>query len=610
MTSSEEERMRFSFQISLWWLGGTLSVCHGFVGTSRLAPTLSLFSSLESNQAETIISSFADLGLSAQVLSAVKAQPGWDKPTPVQQMAIPRLLQLVTEETTDRTEEGDKEGEVDAVWCEAPTGSGKTAAFALPLLQNLQGRSTKGRISALILCPTRELAAQIGSVMQNLANNVSSKRQKNVMVLHGGTPIEPQIAALADYQRFGETLDILIATPGRLVDVLTYYQQEGGDSSAKDAALERRLLDALDAQGGTEGSLSLEDLEALELDSVDDDTDARTSLVNLLEDLQYLVLDEADRLLGRAFESELNKVLDLLPSSVPSWLFSATFPKSIEPRLDQVLTRIGARSPIRLQCANSDRLMTDDEVSSSLQKKLERTTTVASASKLQNIGPASTINLRAIRLEKNSRTQALRKLLEDHPEWDRVLVFVATRYASEHVSRKLRRAGIKASELHGKLDQDARARRLSGLKRGNIRVLLTTDVASRGLDIVGLPVMVNYDLPRSTADFVHRVGRTGRAGKEGTAITFVTAASEAHMELIEKRHLPHAMEREILSGFEPNEERWNVEADGSRLSVPGTVHSNKGLAHDRMFGGVKGRRKSKKDKLREAAARVATEART
>ena len=167
--------MRFSFQISLWWLGGTLSVCHGFVGTSRLAPTLSLFSSLESNQAETIINSFADLGLSAQVLSAVKAQPGWDKPTPVQQMAIPRLLQLVTEETADRTEEGDKEGEVDAVWCEAPTGSGKTAAFALPLLQNLQGRSTKGRISALILCPTRELAAQIGSVMQNLANNVSSK---------------------------------------------------------------------------------------------------------------------------------------------------------------------------------------------------------------------------------------------------------------------------------------------------------------------------------------------------------------------------------------------------------------------------------------------------
>merc|ERR1711862_466797 len=239
------------------------------------------------------------------------------------------------------------------------------------------------------------------------------------------------------------------------------------------------------------------------------------------------------------------------------------------------------------------------------QKKLNRTTAIASASKLQTQGPASTIHLRLIRLENNLRTQALRRLLESNPQWDRVLVFVATRYASEHISRKLRKVGIKASELHGKLDQDARARRLAQLKKGNIRVLITTDIASRGLDIVGLPLMINYDLPRSTDDFIHRVGRTGRAGNKGTAITFITPSSESHMELIEKRHLAEPIEREILLGFEPNEERWAVESEGSRITIPGTISSATGLAHDKMFGGVKGRRKSKKDKLREAAARNA-----
>lgn len=538
--------------------------------------------------------SFFDLGLNSQLLTAVKSQPGWEHPTPVQRLAIPKLLELSSKESTD------------AVWCEAPTGSGKTAAYALPLLQNLLPKSkSTGRISSLILCPTRELAVQIGSVIQTLANNVSTRRRPRVFVVHGGVPLEPQISGLADAARSGETVDVLVATPGRLVDVLTYYHSKEGDTSAQDAALERRLLEALDQQGSTDSSLSLEQLEALELDTIGEEADARASLVNLLEGLQYLVLDEADRLLGRAFESELNAVLDLVPARVPTWMFSATFPKAIEPRLDQVLTRTGATSSIRIECAASDRLV-DDDVSSSLQKKLERTATVSTASTIQQIGPASTIQLRAIRLSKNDRTQVLKRLLEDNPEWDRVLVFVATRYATEHVTRKLRSAGIKVSELHGKLDQDARLRRLQDLKQGKIRVLLTTDVASRGIDIAGLPVVVNYDLPRSTADFVHRVGRTGRAGKQGTAITFVTAASEAHMELIEQRHLAQPMEREILPGFDPNEERWEVEAEASRISVPGTIHSEKGLAHDRMFGGIKGHRKSKKDKLREAAARQAT----
>jgi ATP-dependent RNA helicase RhlE len=547
-------------------------------------------------------SSFSNLGLGPELLTSVKSQSDWDHPTPVQRLAIPTLLKLGR--TSSSSSSGTKDGAIDSVWCEAPTGSGKTAAYTLPLLQNLLSRKStekKGRIASLILCPTRELAAQIGHVVHTLSNNISSRKKLNVMVLHGGVPLQPQIASLSDAARDGETIDVLVATPGRLVDVLTHYQQ-GGDTSARDAALERRLVEALDQQGSTDSTLSLEQLEALNLDSIDDDANARSNLVNLLDGLDFLVLDEADRLLGRAFASELDAVLDLLPAKIPTWMFSATFPKAIEPRLDQFLSRVGSRAPIRIVCASSDRV-TEEEVSSSLQKKLERTSAISNASRIQQIGPASTIQLRSFRLNKNDRTQALRKLLEDHPEWDRVLVFVGTRYSTEHVTGKLQRAGIKAIELHGKLDQDARMRRLSDLKRGKVRVLLTTDVASRGLDIAGLPVVFNYDLPRSTVDFVHRVGRTGRAGRQGTAITFVTAASEAHMELIEQRHLAEPIEREILPDFHPNEDKWDVEAEASRIGVPGTVHSEKGLAHDRMFGGVKGRRKSKKDRLRESAAR-------
>lgn len=569
----------------------TWRAIHGFVPgpVARKSPQ-SLCSS-ESDELDYSSLSFADLGLNPEVLTSVTAQSGWSRPTQVQQLAIPKLLEFGNTEKH-------------AVLVEAPTGSGKTATYALPLLQILQRVENKGRVSSLILCPTRELAAQIGSVLKNLANNVSSKRHKEVMVLHGGIPIEPQIRSLADYARHGETLDFLVATPGRLVDVLTYYHQEGGEASAQDAALERRLTEALDQQEKTDASLSIDKLESLGLDDKDDD--GRNSLITLLNDVQLMVLDEADRLLGRQFQSEFNSVLDLLPSNIPTWMFSATFPKAIEPRIDHVVNQIGATNVLRLECANADRLSTE-EVSSSLQKRLERSSTVSAAETVQRMGSESTIALRAIRLEKKDRTQALRRLLEDHPEWDRVLVFVATRYAAEHVSRKLRRAGIRSIELHGKLNQDARERRLSDLRKGKTRVLLATDVASRGLDIVGLPVIFNYDLPRSTADFVHRVGRTGRAGKSGTAISFVTATNEPHMELIENRHLTEPIQRETLPEFEPDESKWTIEVQGSRIGVPGTEHSERGLAHDRMFGGIKGRRKSKKDKLREAAAKKAAE---
>lgn len=559
------------------------SIVNGFSLFKKRSLSLALPSTASNGEQE--VPTFGSLGLTEDVLSAVHAQPGWEVPTPIQEIAVPQILQ-------------DKSN---SFWCEAPTGSGKTAAFALPLLQQLYTKESKG-IASLVLCPTRELAMQIGHVISKLTYSMGGKKSWQVVVLHGGVPLEPQIVALSNAVRSGRTIDVVVATPGRLVDVLTRYD-DSTTSQASDSAFERRLLDALDTSGSTDSSLSLAQIEEMKLDREDDD--GRAAMRALLGDVKYLVIDEADRLLGKAFESDVDACLDLLlqqdRDALPTWLFSATFPKSVEPRVDYVLKRLGGSSPIRISCSASDRVV-DQEVSASLKKRLDR---APKHMTMQQIGPASTIKLRTIRLETPKRTQALRRLLEDNEDWDRVLVFVATRYAAEHVARKLRRNGIEAAELHGKLDQEARERRLNSFSKGRIRVLIATDVASRGLDVVGLPAVVNYDLPRSTADFVHRVGRTGRAGRRGTAVSFLTPSNEAHLDLIEIRHLAEPVEREILPGFEPDEMEWGIQAKASGLSTPGTVHSVQGLAHDKMNGGIKGRRKSKKDRLREKAARQA-----
>jgi len=574
----------------------TLALSGGFSLNSAVPPertfrpsSLTTLQQSFASEATGEDTSFQSLGLSREVLSSVHNQPAWEVPTPIQRLAIPLLL----------------DDDITSVWCEAPTGSGKTAAYALPIMERLKDNKSydSGRIASLVLCPTRELAEQIGSVFQSLTNGMG--RKWNICVIHGGVPLEPQIVQLANAARDGKTMDVLIATPGRLFDVLTHYDNDE-DEATKAAAMERRLLDALDRRSKRDSSLSLTQLEELKLDSLEDD--GRSAMKELLQGLEYLVLDEADRLLGRAFETELDNLLELLPSKpLHTWLFSATFPKQIEPRVDHVLKRVSGSdaSPVRISCLASDRIA-EDEISGQLQKRLQRVG-VHQSPKLEQVGPASTIQLRTIRLEQPYRTQALRRLLEENEdEWDRVLVFVATRYASQHVARKLRGAGIDSTELHGKLDQQARSKRLSDFRKGKIRVLLATDVASRGLDVVGLPAVVNYDLPRSTADFVHRVGRTGRAGRRGTAITFVTPVNESHLDLIEKRHLAEPVEREVLAGLEPNEDEWNVKSEASRISAPGTQHSSLGLAHDRMHGGIKGRRKSKKDRLREKAAREAS----
>ena len=409
--------------------------------------------------------SFQTLGISEPLLRAV-VEHGYRDPTGVQLAVIPEVLRGRD------------------VWVRADTGTGKTAAFVLPILERLSQRElvVPRHVQALIIVPTRELAKQTADSIAAFRRYLR-QRPKTVVVL-GGISINPQMMAL----RGGA--DIVVATPGRLLDLV--------------------------------------DKNALSL--------ARVS---------QLVLDEADRLLDLGFADELGRIVALLPKDRQTLLFSATFGAAVEKVAEPLL-----RTPLRIDVTG-----TPTEV------------------------PA--IHQRAIEVDTPRRTQLLRHLVETH-DWERVLVFVATTHATEHVAAKLQAAGINAIALHGGLSQGARTRALDLFRAANVHVLVATDLAARGLDITGLPAVVNYDLPRSANDYVHRIGRTGRAGDSGVAISFVTAETQAHFAVIERKH-QHYLVRERVAGFEPT-------ATPPESPRPGT-------------GGVKGRRKSKKDKLREATAR-------
>ena len=234
-----------------------------------------------------------------------------------------------------------------------------------------------------------------------------------------------------------------------------------------------------------------------------------------LSEVSTLVLDEADRLLDEGFADELTRVLALLPDGRQNLLFSATFPPAVRSLAELLL-----RNPVHVDVA-----------------------AVATT--------PSDIQQRSIAVDPERRTQLLRYLIQHHG-WERTLVFVATKYATEHVALKLQRLGFAARALHGDLSQGARTQALADFKAGRVQVLLATDVAARGIDVVDVVAVVNFDLPRSTADYVHRIGRTGRAGASGVAVSFVSAATEAHFRLIEKRNR-FRLERERVTGFEPGE---------------------------------------------------------
>jgi ATP-dependent RNA helicase RhlE len=379
--------------------------------------------------------SFDNLGLSAELLRAIREQ-GYTQPTPIQRKAIPAIL-------TGKD-----------IMAAAQTGTGKTAGFTLPLLQQLISRPlSRGErpVRALVLTPTRELAAQVSDSVETYARHTGLTSA----VIFGGVKINPQIAKL----RSG--VDILVATPGRLLDHVG------------------------------QGTLDLSQLE-------------------------ILVLDEADRMLDMGFIHDIRKILALLPVNTQrqNLLFSATFSNDIK----------------RL----ADRLLNQPE----LIEVAPRNTTAERIK--QVIHP----------VDKRRKREMLSHMIGSQ-NWRQVLVFTRTKHGANRLAQQLERDGLSASAIHGNKSQGARTRALSGFKNGDIRVLVATDIAARGLDIDQLPHVVNYELPNVAEDYVHRIGRTGRAGNEGEAISLVCVDELKLLKDIEqltKAKIPQV----VIEGYEPD----------------------------------------------------------
>jgi len=381
--------------------------------------------------------SFEDLGLSSEVLRAVTEQ-GYNRPTPIQTKAIPIVLRG-----------GD-------VMASAQTGTGKTAGFTLPLLQRLsrqqpaQGRK-RGAVRALILTPTRELAAQIAESVQMYGKYLDLKSA----VVFGGVSINPQISQL----RRG--VDILIATPGRLLD------------------------------HAGQGTVDLSTLEVL-------------------------VLDEADRMLDMGFIHDVKRVLKLLPPKEQrqSLLFSATFSAEIKKLAASILT-----DPQLVEVAPQN----------------------ATADRIQQ---------QVYKVDKVRKRELLSKLISDE-SWSQVLVFTRTKHGANRLAEQLGKDGHSAAAIHGNKSQGARTKALAGFKAGQIKVLVATDIAARGLDIDQLPNVVNYELPNVAEDYVHRIGRTARAGMSGKAVSLVCIDEDKLLAGIE-RLINKRIDRVQIEGFEPD----------------------------------------------------------
>jgi ATP-dependent RNA helicase RhlE len=355
---------------------------------------------------------FAALGLKPELTRAL-ADRGYVEPTPVQSRVIPEIL-------AGRD-----------ILAGAQTGTGKTAGFTLPLLQRLHAAKARAP-RALILVPTRELAAQVHDSIRSYGKYLTLR----TAVVFGGVGINPQIDAL----RRGT--DILVATPGRLLD---------------------------HAQQGT----------------VD------------LSHVEILVLDEADRMLDMGFIADIRRVIKLLPPRRQNLLFSATYSDDIR-RLAQNLLH----DPAEIEVARRN-------------------------------AAVDTVDQQAYLVAKDQKRALLSHLIQDG-DWSQVLVFTRTKHGANRLTKQLQQDGIEAAAIHGNKSQSARTQALAGFKELKVRVLVATEVASRGLDIKELPHVVNYELPNVPEDYVHRIGRTGRAGASGTALSLISPDESALLKDIEK----------------------------------------------------------------------------
>jgi ATP-dependent RNA helicase RhlE len=381
------------------------------------------------------MTNFTDLGLAEPLLRAVREQ-GYETPTPIQAQAIPAIL---------------KGGDLMAG---AQTGTGKTAGFTLPMLHLMAAQrpafDKKGRLAirALILTPTRELAAQVEDSVKSYGKHLPLKS----MVMFGGVGMQPQI----DKLRRG--VDILVATPGRLLD---HHQQ---------------------------GTLDL-------------------------SQVQFFVLDEADRMLDMGFIHDIKKVLAIVPKQKQSLLFSATFSDEIKELADRLLNK-----PALIEVAR--RNATAENIA-------------------QKVHPVS----------RDKKKDLLAHLIRQG-NWQQVLVFTRMKHGANRLAEHLEKVGIPAMAIHGNKSQGARTKALSEFKSGKLPVLVATDIAARGIDIDQLPHVVNFELPNVSEDYVHRIGRTGRAGATGEAVSLVCVDEEGFLRDIEKL-IKRSIPRETVAGFEP-----------------------------------------------------------
>ena len=449
---------------------------------------------------------FEELNLAPAIVQAVHEQ-GYTTPTPIQEQAIPAVLAGHD------------------LLAGAQTGTGKTAAFSLPILHRLtQGGTQKpaGGIRALILSPTRELAAQIEDNLRSYAQHLPVKST----VIFGGVGMKPQI------DRIRKGIDILVATPGRLLDL----QQQG-------------LLD--------------------------------------LSHVEVLVLDEADRMLDMGFIHDVKKILALVPKDKQSLLFSATFSDDIRELAGTLL-----KNPQSIQVT-------------------PRNTTVQRITQI--IHPVG----------RRKKKEALLHIIQEH-NWSQVLVFTRTKFGANHVAEYLTKHGVTAMALHGNKSQSARTQALAGFKTGELRALVATDIAARGIDIDELPHVVNYEIPNVPEDYVHRIGRTGRAGREGHAVSMVCLDEEGFMMEIERftkqeipvqvlpdfgpeegeKAEPIAMGRQTIwggAGKPPSREVMQAAAKAARQEMMERIRSTKTAQPNR--GGGRGGRKP----VAEAAAQASGE---